>query len=228
MNPSEVDAALDAAEAAVAAPPVELRGTGYWRAVASVKRDRSLVEPYADRIGAIDEAWFRSAVPIVVPLWLGTILALLGTVVGLALIGIAYGVSEPWNGISFLTGTLGLLVATHGLSHLTVGAVFGIRFIAWFAFFRRPQPGVKTAYASYLRAPARHRAWMHAAGAVVTKSIPFLLLPSAFIAGVPAWTVVALAALGVAQLLTDALWSTRVSDWSKYRREIEIARQYGA
>jgi hypothetical protein len=67
---------------------------------------------------------------------------------------------------------------------------------------------------------------MHASGAVVTKAIPFLLIPSALIAGVPGWTVAILVTLGIAQLLTDALWSTRVSDWSKYRREIAIAADY--
>lgn len=222
MNRAEIEAALDAAETS----PATLAGTGYWRAVAAVKRDRSLVSDYADRIGAIDQRWFRSAAPIALPLWLGTVLALLGSVVGLVLIGVAYGATEPWNGIWFLLGTAGLLGATHGLGHLAVGSVVGMRFVAWFAFFRRPQPGVKTDYASYLRTPARHRAWMHAAGAVVTKSIPFLLLPSALIAGVPWWAVAALVALGIGQLFTDALWSTKVSDWSKYRREMAIAKEF--
>ncbi len=222
MTPEQMDAALDAAEAS----PKRLAGTGYWAVVASVKRDRSLVETYADRIGAIDKRWFTSVVPLVLPLWLGTILALAGTAIGLLLIGMAYGADDPWNGALFLAGTIGLLVATHGLGHLVMGAAVGIRFTAWFAFFRWPQPGVKTDYASYLRAPARHRAWMHASGAVVTKSIPFLLIPSALIAGVPWWTVALLVALGVAQLITDALWSTKASDWSKYRREMAIAREY--
>lgn len=222
MKAAEIDAALDAAEASGGDPA----GTGFWAAVAAVKRDRLLVESYADRIGAIDEHWFRSVVPLVLPMWLGTVLALLGSIAGLILIGVAYGVSEPWNGIWFLLGTLGLIVATHGLGHLAVGTVVGIRFTAWFAFFRRPQPGVKTDYASYLRAPARHRAWMHAAGAVVSKAIPFLLVPSALIAGLPWWGVALLLVLAIGQLLTDALWSTRVSDWSKYRREMAIAAEY--
>ncbi|MFB3049324.1 MAG: hypothetical protein ACE1Z9_04150, partial [Acidimicrobiia bacterium] len=90
------------------------------------------------------------------------------------------------------------------------------------------QPGVKTDYASYLRSPARSRAWMHASGAIVTKSIPFLLVPSALIAGVPTWTVIVLVGVGVFQLITDALWSTKVSDWAKYRREMNIAREHEA
>ena len=69
---------------------------------------------------------------------------------------------------------------------------------------------------------------MHAAGAIVTKSIPFLLLPSAVIAGVPWWTVAVLVALGIAQLFTDALWSTKVFDWRRYRREMAIASQFEA
>ena len=226
MTPAEIDAALDAAEAAVAGPnPVALDGTGYWRVVALLKRDRSLLDRYADRVGAIDQAAFRSWAPIVVPFWAGTILAILGTVLGLVLIGIAYGVDDPWNGVWFLVGTGALLVATHGLGHLGVGTVLGIRFTVWFAGFRTPQPGIKIDYATYLRAPARHRAWMHAAGAIVTKAIPFLLIPAALIARVPFWATALLIILGVAQVFTDALWSVRSSDWSKYGREMAIARE---
>ncbi len=227
MTPDEIDAALDAAEDAVArSKPVDLVGTGYWRVVAALKRDPSLVERYADRVGAIDDAAFRSWAPLVVPLWPGAIIALGGTLLALGLIGLAYGLAEPWNGLSFLAGTVGLLVATHAPAHLVVGSILGIRFTVWFAGFRRPQPGVKTDYASYLRAPARSRAWMHASGAIVTKAIPFLLIPSAFVAGVPLWTTAAVVGLGVVQLFTDAVWSTRTSDWSKYRREMRIARRY--
>lgn len=223
VTPTEIEAALDAAEQAVAAPPASVRGTGYWKVVGAVKRDPELVERYADRIGGIDDAWFRSAAPLVLPLWLGTSLAVAGALASVALIGLAYPIDDPWNGILFLAGTIGLLVATHGLGHLAVGTAVGIRFTGWFAFFRFPQPGVKTDYATYLRTPARQRAWMHAAGAVVTKAIPFLLIPSALVAGVPWWTLVALLAIGVGQLLTDLFWSTRASDWSKYRREMAIA-----
>lgn len=226
MTPAEIDAALDAAEAAVAGPkPAALDGTGYWRVVALLKRDRSLLDRYADRVGTIDQAAFRSWAPIVVSFWPGTILAILGTVSGLVLIGIAYGVDDPWNGVWFLVGTGALLVATHGLGHLGVGTVLGIRFTVWFAGFRTPQPGIKIDYATYLRASARHRAWMHAAGAIVTKAIPFLLIPAALIARVPFWATALLIILGVAQVFTDALWSVRSSDWSKYRREMAIARE---
>src|SRR5439155_23826878 len=46
------------------------------------------------------------------------------------------------------------------------GVAAGIRFIGWFLDGpTRLQPGLKIDYASYLRTPARRRAWMHAAGA---------------------------------------------------------------
>ncbi len=45
-----------------------------------------------------------------------------------------------------------------------------MRVIYWFVgTIRRPQPGVKVDYASYLRAPPRQRAWMHASGAIVVE-----------------------------------------------------------
>lgn len=225
MTPEEIDAALDAAEDALLwTKPVELRGTGYWKVVAALKRDRSLVDDYADRVGRIDDAAFRSWAPLIVPFWPGLVLAVGGVFVALGLIGLAYGLDAPWNGISFLAGTLGLLLATHGLGHLAVGSAFGIRFTLWFVGFPRIQPGIKTDYASYLRSPARQRAWMHASGAIVTKAIPFLLIPSAVVAGIPFWSLAALIVVGVAQLFTDALWSTRSSDWHRYRREMAIAR----
>ena len=126
MPSAEIDAALDAAEAALdTTGRVVLRGTGFWRAVATVKSDRSLVDRYADRIGAIDQAAFRSWVPILIPLWPGTLAAILGAVVAVMLIGVSYGTAAPWNGVWFLLGTGGLLVATHGLAHSRSGRLSG-------------------------------------------------------------------------------------------------------
>ena len=128
--------------------------------------------------------------------------------------------AEPWNGLFFLAGTAVLLGATHGLGHLVVGRIVGVRFTVWFAGHRRPQPGIKTDYAIYLRTPARSRAWMHASGAIVTKAIPFLLLPVAIWFGIPLWAIIILLVLAVGQVITDVLWSTKASDWAKYKREM--------
>ena len=223
MNPAEIDAVLCAAEEQVATRgTADLRGLGFWKVVGIVKRDPALIDEFADRIGVIDQAVFLAWAPLTFPILAGTVLAVVGTVVGFGLVGMSY-VEEPWNGLFFLAGTAVLLATTHGLGHLIVGWVVGIRFTVWFAGYRRPQPGVKTDYATYLRTPARARAWMHASGALVTKAIPILLLPVAIWFGVPMWTLVILVVLAVGQIVTDVAWSTRSSDWAKFKREMRHA-----
>src|SRR5690606_7533635 len=104
-----------------------------------------------------------------------------------------------------------------------VGRMLGIRFTSWFiGTLKRPQPGVKIEYVSYLRAEPQDRAWMHASGAIVTKLIPFAMLGAAIAAGLPWWARWGLVGIGVASILTDAIWSTKASDWKKYRREMEL------
>ena len=72
---------------------------------------------------------------------------------------------------------------------------------------------------------ARRRAWMHAAGALTTKAIPFALLPAALAADLPGWVPWLLGAAGAVMVATDLLWSTRASDWKKFRREMRYARR---
>jgi len=225
VTPLEIDSALNAAEVQIAigdAP--QLRGTGFWPAVRTVKSDPDLIDQFSDRIGAIDRAAFNGWARLVVHIWIGTILAIVGVLVGGSIVS-ASAVVPQWNGIVFLAGTGVLIGTTHGLGHLVVGFIGGIRFYAWFIGAGRPQPGVKTDYGTYLRATPRARAWMHASGAIVTKAVPFLLIPVATaISSVPMWVTLALLALGVVQILTDILWSTKSSDWAKFRREMVFHR----
>jgi len=221
MTPHEIDSVLNAAEVQIAVGDApQLRGTGFWPAVRVVKSDPELIEQFADRIATIDRAAFNAWARIVIPIWIGTVLAVVGVLVGVSIISAASFVSQ-WNGIVFLVGTGLLIGTTHGLGHLVVGFIGGIRFYAWFVGAGRPQPGVKTDYGTYLRATPRARAWMHASGAIVTKVLPFLLIPVAMaISSVPMWVSWSLLALGVVQILTDVLWSTKSSDWAKFRREM--------
>jgi len=85
------------------------------------------------------------------------------------------------------------------------------------------QPGVKLDYATYLRAPATSRAWMHASGAIVTKLMPFVFLGAAIAAGVPVWVVWALVVIGLVEIAIDIVWSTKKSDWKKFKREMDFA-----
>ena len=65
---------------------------------------------------------------------------------------------------------------------------------------------------------------MHAAGAIASKLTPFLVMPYAVAIGTDTWAVLALLAFGIVQILTDALYSVRASDWKKFRREMRLAR----
>lgn len=201
-----------------------LGGTGFWKLVGAIKQGPGL-DRFIDDVAEIDQKAFRNWAFLTVPLALGTSLMVFGTVVGLALVMLAYQVEGVWSGVWILAGTGVLLVATHGLAHLVVGTAVGIKFTYWFiGKISQPQPGVKTDYSTYLRTPARSRAWMHAAGATATKLIPFLMVGAALSAGVPAWATWALIAGGMVALVTDVLWSTRASDWKKFQREMAFAQ----
>ena len=224
MEISEIEEILAEAEVALAEGS-ELRPTGFWRAVAAVKRDPALIDSFADRIAEIDARAFRRWALVTVPLWSGNTIMIGGTVLGFLLIWWAYNVQGFLSGLVFLAGLAVLLTTSHGLAHLAVGSLVGIRFISWFVgSIARPQPGVKLDYASYLRTPPRSRAWMHASGALVTKSIPFLLLGAAYAADIPLWAIIVLLGVGVGQIITDALWSTKSSDWKRFKREMAFAQ----
>lgn len=203
-----------------------LAGTGFWGAIGSVKRQPELVDRYAGRIAAIDAAAHRNWALVIIPLWLGTSIAVVVVLGGLALVWWAYDLDGTAAIVSFLAGVGVLIGSTHGLGHLVVGRLLGMRFEYWFVGeIRRPQPGVKLDYAAYLRTSAPRRAWMHASGALITKIIPFLLIGAAVAAGLPSWVPWLLAGSGVAMVLTDVLWSTEESDWKRFKREMRFAQE---
>jgi hypothetical protein len=222
----EIETALAASERELEAGRVpDLRTLGFWRAVAAVKRRRELVARYADRIAAIDRLSFRRRVRLTFPVTVGVIVLDLGLLGGIALLVLATGADHPWRDVLVLVAAGALDVTTHGMSHLAVGSFVGIDFTDWFIDLpRRPQPGFKIEYASYLRASPRKRAWMHAAGAIATKVTPFLVILYAVVIGTATWAVLVLVALGVVQIVTDIVFSVKTSDWKKFRREMRLAR----
>lgn len=225
MESHEIDDALTRAEEAVSSG-AGLSGTGFWKVVGEVKRDPAVVETYAGRIAEVDQRAFENWGPLLrVPLGPGTLLAGLVTAVGIALVGSAYYLDGLLAIVAFGAGVVVLLGSTHSLAHLIVGRIFGIRFTRWFVpKLTQPQPGVKVDYASYLRTPPKRRAWMHASGAITTKAIPFLMVPAAMAAGLPDWVWWVLVVAGVGMIVTDVLWSTKASDWKRFRREMAFAQ----
>lgn len=202
-----------------------LAGTGFWAAVAEVKRQPELVDRYAERIAAIDLRAHRAWVWLVIPLGVGTVLAVVVLLAGLGLIWLAYELDGAAAVIAFWAGFVAIIGSTHGLGHLVVGRLLGIRFHYWYvASLTTPQPGVKVDYDSYLRADPARRAWMHASGALATKVVPFALIGAAVAADLPVWVPWALAVLGVAMVITDVTWSTKASDWKKFEREMAYTR----
>ncbi len=203
-----------------------LAGTGFRKAVGSVKENPELVERYAEVIADLDRRAFERWALFTVPVGLGTSLMVAATIIGIGLVAAAYYAEPQMLAlIVFYVGLGILLVTTHGLGHLVVGRLGGIRFTHWFiGTITRPQPGVKVDYASYLRAPANVRAWMHASGAIVTKAVPLLLIGAAVAAGLPAWAIWALPLLTLVTVITDVTWSTKSSDWAKFSRERRFAQ----
>lgn len=196
----------------------------FWKAVAAAKRDPEIRDEFADRIGELDRAAFERWALVIVPAAVGTALMVVGTLIGFGFVLAAYYVDDPWSWLFLLAGTGITLTTTHGLAHQVVGALAGMKVTHWFiGSLGRPQPGVKLDYATYLRAPARARAWMHASGAIVTKLVPFLALGPALVIPVPTWVTVLLVVAGIGMIVTDVLWSTSSSDWKKFRREMRYA-----
>lgn len=217
---------LDRIEAAVDAGSSDLKALGFWRLVARVKPDRMLVDRYADQIGRIDGAAFRSGVRFRIPVWAGNAILLTGVAVGLAGAIAARSVSSSTlAGLLLIAAGLIWSVSLHSPTHWFVGYLASIRFTDYFLGGPPPpRPGLKSDYATYLRADPASRAWMHASGAIATKLAPFLALVFWPGSGARWWSAVALIAIGLLQIGTDLAFSVKSSDWKKFRRERAIAK----
>ncbi len=224
MDTQGIEAVLNRAEDSVASGD-GIAGTGFRKLVSEAKRDPELARRHGERIAAIDEAAFRRWAMIVVPIVPGTILASIAAIGGVGLIVWARRLVGDGNDtaalVVFLAAIVMLLASTHGLGHLVVGRLAGIRFSAWFvARISKPQPGVKIDYQTYLLSMPIRRAWTHAAGALATKLVAIGLAAAAAWAGMPNWFRWALVAVAVVTVIADLVWSTKHSDWVRFRREL--------
>lgn len=241
MESHDYQEALERIEAEVDRGNTDLSALGFWPLVGRAKRDPDLGGPIPEWIGRIDRKAFESRVRPLFPVWLGNLVLVAGSLVLLAAVAVGLRVAdgriggEPraWlGGLLVLGAAAGLSVTLHAPAHWFVGRWVGIRFTRYFLDGPfRIQPGVKTDYASYLRTAASSRASMHAAGALASKVAPFVVFAWAYVVHwrrdwelLPAWSLWALLGLGVVQILTDVVWSTKYSDWKKVRRELRAAR----
>lgn len=237
----EYQGRLDEIERAVDAGRSDLGALGFWKLLSEAKRDRGAAA-HAERIGRIDRKAFEARKKLLLPVWVGNLALLVGTLVLLAAVAVALRLAsgslgaEPnptLAGAVLLVAALGLSATVHAPAHWFAGRVVGMRFTRYFLGGPfRIQPGVKTDYASYLLTPASQRATMHAAGALASKVAPFAVFGWAYVVHwqrgwglLPSWSLWALLGLGLFQIVTDIVWSSRRSDWKKVRRELRIARE---
>jgi hypothetical protein len=217
---------LDRIEVAVAAGSTDLSALGFWEVVALIKRDQVMVAELADQAGRIDQLAFRARVRVRAPIWVGTALlaaVAIGGVVAIVLAGVWTGALA---GIALLAAGGSWALGIHSLTHQAFAWVVGIGCTAYFLGGPPPpRPGIKTDYASYLRTDPFRRAWFHASGAIATKLAPFVAVALAPLTNAPAWAVIAMAAYGVFQIVTDVVVSTRASDWKKFLRERAVANE---
>lgn len=225
MDESEILVVMDRAEARLGAGR-GLEGSGFWRAIDYLRSNPEAARRWAGRAARIDRAAFERGVKLRVPEVAGTSVLALGTLGGVAVMVVSASIDDSnIRTIVFLGAVAALLVTTHSLTHWVIGRLMGIRFTHYFLGGPPPpRPGAKVDYESYLQTTPQRRALMHASGAVVTKIIPFVMLPVASILEADRWAFYVLAIAGVGQIATDLLFSTKTSDWKKVRRELRAAR----
>jgi hypothetical protein len=217
---------LERIEVAVDGGDADLRGLGFWRIIAALKRDRVAIGRYADQAGRIDTAAFRAGVRTRVRPWVGVCAMLLLSVLGVVGVVLAATWTGIWAGLALLGAGAAWSVGWHVPAHAFVGWLAGIRYTdAFLGGPAPPRPGIKTDYATYLRAEPSLRAWFHASGAIATKLAPFVALALWPLTNAPGWAATALLALGAIQIVTDLTLSTKSSDWKKFRRERALARE---
>ena len=215
----EIERALDRGE-------TDLRRLGFWRALGPVKRDPVLADLVADRAGRIDRRAFEARVHPLAPVWVGNLVLVAGVVAGVGAVVVAVRTDSPTiAGVALIAAAGIWSFAVHGLAHWVVGQIVGIRFLAYFLGGPPPpRPGLKSDYSTYLRASPSGRAWMHASGAIATKIAPFVALALYPLTEAPAWAAWSVLALGILQIVTDVLLSTKSSDWKKFNRERRAGR----
>ena len=142
----------------------------------AVKKQPDLVEVFGDRIGRIDREAFERWALLKLPSAAGTALSdrRHRRRSGFDRVGLPAGRGRPGPRPPRRHGR-GLGRHPRAWPTGSWPRAMGMKVSHWFVgSVRKPQPGVKVDYATYLRTPARQRAWMHASGAIVSKLVPFI------------------------------------------------------
>lgn len=222
----ELEEAFARIRASIETGDTDLSSLGFWRLLKQVKADPRLSERWADAAGAIDRAAFEARVKLRFPVWFGNLVLVAGTAFGVAAAVVAlYASSRTVAGVALVVAGGTWVASLHCLAHWVVGRAVGIGFTSYFfGGPPPPRPGLKTDYATYLRAEPGARAWMHASGALASKAAPFIALGFFPGSNAPAWAAWVLLGIGVFTIATDIVFSRTSSDWKKVIRERSVAR----
>jgi hypothetical protein len=220
------EGAFQRIEAAVDAGDTDLSRLGFWKVLRTVKADQTLSNRWAEQAGRIDRKAFEERMKLRFSVAFGNAVLVAGAIFGAAAVVLAIRTPNRLvAGLALIFAAVAWSVSLHDLAHWAVGRTVGIRFIYYFLGGPfPPRPGLKTDYATYLRTAPDRRAWMHASGALVTKIAPFVAMAFWWMTDAPGWSAWAVLAIGVFQIVTDVLFSTKSSDWKKVKRERAVAR----
>ncbi len=187
----------------------------FWKLVDEIKKGK--FKEHIDFVGRIDEKVYRKRTRIKVGISYGNSILLVLLIISIFLL--------TRGGYLFLLGALCIPWIVHPLAHYIVGKAYGIDFLFYFPNGpAKIEPTLKIDYATYLRASARKRAYMHASGVIATLSSAFLMVILSFLSKQNALIKFVLIAYFLILLITDLAFSPKFGDLKRYKREMRYVR----
>jgi hypothetical protein len=177
MDAGEIEEILENVKAELSRGKYEAAGKlGFWRVVRAAKGNPEIEGKFAERMGEIDKLLFEAKARIKLDYMTGTIIELLGSVIGFVLLYFGATFTGIESTIFYVASALALMTFLHPISHIIAASRFGIKF--HFYFLNGPmliEPTLKVDYSTYLKAPSKSRALFHLAGAVNSVLVTLLV-----------------------------------------------------
>lgn len=177
MKEGEVEKALSRIETEVGKKNYSaVKEFGFWKVVKVAKKDPEIAGKFAERIGTIDKLLFESKIWTKLDYRTGTILELIGAVIGLSFLYFGATSTGIESTMLYFVSAVVFMTALHPIAHSIAGRLFGIGF--HFYFLNGPlliEPTLKVDYSTYVKAPAKKRAIFHLAGAINSVLVTLLV-----------------------------------------------------
>ncbi len=204
MDTGEIEEVLNKVKAELSQGNYGAAGNlGFWRVVRVAKKNPEIGENFAEMIGEIDRLLFESKAWIKLDYRTGTIIELIGAVIGVFLLYFGATLTGIESTIFYVASAVVLMTALHPISHIIAAKLFGIKF--HFYYPNGPEkvlPTLKVDYSTYLKTPPKSRALFHLVGAVNSVLVTFLVFLLALL--LPATTDITKTVLAALWLFTTA------------------------